>query len=73
MERSKSTSSGERDGGSKDKIEENTYTTAKFSAGLVSIGGEGHSGDTNNGKNSNEGSTERYDVRMGDSVHGCSR
>ena len=71
MEKSKSTSSGECDGGSKDKIEENTNTTAKFSVGSVSVGGEGHSSDTDNGKNSNEGSTERYDDRMGDNVQGA--
>ena len=73
MERSKSTNSGDHDGGSEDKIEENTNTTAKFSAGSISVGGEGHSGDIDNGKHSNEGSTEKHDVRVGDSVQGVTR
>ena len=74
MERSKSTSNGERDGGYEDKIDGNTNTTRNFSVDSVFVGGEGHSGGVDKGKksnsNSNDGSTEMYDVRGGDSVQG---
>nr|POE89437.1 hypothetical protein CFP56_01794 [Quercus suber] len=50
MERFKTTSSGERDGGSKGRIEENTNIATKLSAGSVSNGGENHSGDAVTGK-----------------------
>lgn len=67
-EKSKSTSSGERDGGSEDRIDGNTDTTRNFSTGSTFIGGEGHSGSADKRKNSNskEGSTELHDVRGGD-------
>ena len=73
MERSKSTSSGECDGGSEDEIDGNTNTTGNFSAGSASVGGEGHFGGANKRKNSNskEGSTGMYDVRGGDGVQGA--
>ena len=73
MERSKSTSNGERDEGNEDKIDGNTNTIGNFFAGSVSVGGEGHSGGADKGKNSNsnEGSTEMCDVRGGDSVQGA--
>nr|POF09229.1 hypothetical protein CFP56_18102 [Quercus suber] len=73
MVRSKSTSTGERDRGSEDKIDGITNTTGNFSAGSVSVGGEDHSGGTGKGKNSNsnEGSTRMDDVRRGGSVQGA--
>ena len=40
MEKSKTTSSGDRDGGNEGRIEENTNTATKLSAGPVSNGGE---------------------------------
>ena len=65
LERSKSTSNGECGGGSEDKIDGNTNTTGNFSAGSASVGSEGLSGGADKGKNSdsNERSTEMYDVR----------
>lgn len=40
MERSKSTSSGDRDDGSEDKVEENTNTTRRLSAASISVDNE---------------------------------
>lgn len=48
MERSRSTSSGDRKGGREDRIEENINTTAKFSFASVSNGGKGYSGNKDN-------------------------
>ena len=53
MEKSKTTSSGDRDGGNEGRIEENTNTATKLSAAPVSNGGENHSGNAGNQKNSN--------------------
>ena len=73
MEKSKTTSSGDRDGGNEGRIEENTNTATKLSAAPVSNGGENHSGNAGNQKNSNEGSTEQYDVSVGDSSQDATR
>ena len=72
FEKSKSTSSGECDGGSEDRIDGNTNTTGNFSASSTFVGGEGHSGGADKRKNSNskEGSTRMHDIREGDGVQG---
>ena len=48
-------------------------STTKLSAGPVSNGGENHSGNAGNQKNSNEGSTGQYDVSAGDSSQDATR
>ena len=73
MEKSKTTSSGDRDGGNEGRIEENTNTATKLSAAPVSNGGENQSGNAGNQKNSNEGSTGQYDVSVGDSSQDATR
>ena len=73
MEKSKTTSSGDRDGGNEGRIEENTNTATKLSAAPVSNGGENHSGNSGNQKNSNEGRTGQYNVSVGDSSQDATR
>ena len=73
MEKSKTTSSGDRDGGNEGRIEENTNTATKLSAAPVSNGGENHSGNASNQKILNEGSTGQYDVSVGDSSQDATR
>ena len=69
LERSKSTSNGECEGGS----DGNTNTTGNFSASSASVDSKDLSGGAVKEKNSdsNEGSTEMHDVRGDDRVQGA--
>lgn len=73
MEKSRSTSSGEREEGSADRFQGNKSTTTKLSSTSVSDGGDGPSGGKGNQKISNSRSSEWHDINERDREQGVTR
>nr|POE69787.1 hypothetical protein CFP56_24159 [Quercus suber] len=73
LEKSRSTSSGDREEGSTDRFKGNNVATMKLSSASVFDGGEGLSSSTGDWRNSGSKKFERIDVSEGDRMQGVTR
>lgn len=73
VERSRSTSSKDREGGNEERFEGNVNAATKISSASVSVDGDGGSDNKGNLEISKLRSIKRYDIRAGDKTQDVTR
>lgn len=73
VERSRSTSNEDREGGNEERFEGNVNAVTKISSASVSVGDDGGSGNKGNLEISKSRSIKRHDVREGDKTQDVAR